>query len=194
MSNTNYQPVPSQGGEGQQAPPPAYAPQARQPVSATSGGLPQQYAQPFQPQQNNPPSYAYPAQTQQPQYVVPQQAQQPIIVQPQQQQPHVGYQTTTVIVAKTGQSGAGGYGSGGAYGQTGTVEPMQDLTCLSILACICCAWPCGIFAIVYSCNAVSAHQRGNYDEYRRANGNAKTCIGISCVIGVLGIIILSLTY
>ena len=179
MSDTNYQPVPS--GEG--APPPAYAPQAQQPVNiipsqqpqrvaATSGGLPQQYAAPAQQQ---PYAYAQP---------VPSQPQQPIIVQPVQD-----YQTTTIIVAKSGQQGGypaqqRGTGANNNNGN-GPPEEYQDLLCVSCLVCFFCAWPCGIFALIYSSNAQTAHTRGDYNEYRRQNTSARRCIRLSIITGII---------
>jgi len=212
MSNTNYQ---AMGGEGnvpppayaptapsaeqppqyqQQGQPPAYqqpvvvtqpaqAVPQRAPVTA-SGALPPQYAQ-VQPNNSNPPSYAYPIQ-QQTQPLV---AQQPIIVKPvaiPQQQ------TTTVVVARpvygANNNGNRGYPAGNQYGgaqPVGVVEPYQDLTLLSCLACFFCGWICGLGALMFSSNAQAAHRRGDYDEYRRQNSNAKMCLIISVVVGVV---------
>ena len=72
----------------------------------------------------------------------------------------------------------------------GAHEPHQDLTVLSCLACFFCGWICGLFAWIFSCNANSAHRRGNYDEYRRQHANAKVCLGISLIFGIVTWILL----
>eukprot|EP01083_Nonionella_stella_P131260 398652_1 len=87
----------------------------------------------------------------------------------QGQQPQViivpSSQPTTTIITSAQQNNN--------YSNTNIQEPYEDLTCLSCLACLFCGWICGCFALMFSSNAQAAHRRGNFDEYRRQQHNAK---------------------
>eukprot|EP00484_Ammonia_sp_Unknown_P023577 CAMPEP_0197026358 /NCGR_PEP_ID=MMETSP1384-20130603/6463_1 /TAXON_ID=29189 /ORGANISM="Ammonia sp." /LENGTH=226 /DNA_ID=CAMNT_0042455003 /DNA_START=54 /DNA_END=734 /DNA_ORIENTATION=+ len=159
---------------------------SKQPVRAVPGSLPPQYssaahaAQPTYPAANamkqplmansNTNYNAYPAQQGQGQQV---------IVMPVSNQP--AYATTTTAVVVTGPS------RNNMAQQP--APPNQDLTCLSLLACLCCGCLCGLFALMFSSNAQAAYRRQDYAEYRRQQSNAKVCIGMSFVTGVVVFIV-----
>lgn len=177
MSDSNYQPMQISGEEGQNEVNPA----PTQPVTETSGGLPSQYTQPpapaeiQQPQSNNEqPAYVYSTEAQQ---EVPETPQQPILVQNVVQETNVITINTAPPKRVSNQP------------PLNAPEPLQDLTIISALACLCCGWPCGIFALIFSCNARSAYYRRDWVSYRRQNTNAKGCIAASCVTGIIFVIL-----
>eukprot|EP01083_Nonionella_stella_P117508 350305_1 len=65
------------------------------------------------------------------------------------------------------------------------MEPFEDLTLWSVLACLLCAFPCGIVAIVLACNAKTAYRENRTEEYRESNKNTKICLWISLITGVI---------
>ena len=63
-------------------------------------------------------------------------------------------------------------------------EPHQDLTLLSCSVCLFCNCICGFAALMHSCEANTAHRRGDYAQYRSQNLDAKICIGMSVFFGI----------
>jgi hypothetical protein len=67
--------------------------------------------------------------------------------------------------------------------------PIPDYLPWSIAATLLCCLPAGIAAIVFSVQANSAKNAGNFDEARRKAGQAKTwlyvSVGVGLVVGLL---------
>eukprot|EP01083_Nonionella_stella_P141722 437221_1 len=66
----------------------------------------------------------------------------------------------------------------------------EDLSYIAILACCFCSMLFGCVAMIYVNRAHEAYQRGDIEEYRQQNHNAKIFIGISVAVGILFSILL----
>eukprot|EP01084_Bolivina_argentea_P243464 408134_1 len=68
----------------------------------------------------------------------------------------------------------------------------EDLSYIAILACCFCSTLFGCVAIMYANRAHEAYQRGDIEEYRRQNRNAKICIVLAVIGGVISMFLLFL--
>ncbi|XP_063399539.1 uncharacterized protein LOC134684193 [Mytilus trossulus] len=62
--------------------------------------------------------------------------------------------------------------------------PPPDWTLPAVVACIFCAWPCGLVAILASRSAKQAHEEGDYVSARAKADNAKKLIIVSVMLGI----------
>ncbi|XP_052067574.1 uncharacterized protein LOC127706880 [Mytilus californianus] len=62
--------------------------------------------------------------------------------------------------------------------------PPPDWTVPAVIACIFCAWPCGLIAILSSRSAKKAHEQGDYISARTRADNAKKLIIFSVIVGL----------
>eukprot|EP00483_Globobulimina_turgida_P000680 UN00680 len=193
MANTsgNYKQLQNDAAEGVHVnndPPPAYAPQYQQAVIQPQPVIQAQPVMQPQPVVIQPQHFVtktqqqvnagYPGNYQQQTYATQTYAtQQPQVV-------IVPSQPTTTIVTRGPQRN--NYNDSPQY--MGKPEPYQDLCCLSCLVCLFCNWICGLCALFFTSNAQSAHARGDFDEYRRQQANAKGCIALSCITGFIFLI------
>jgi len=75
---------------------------------------------------------------------------------------------------------------------TGTGTDPGTMICISIFTLICCLWPCGIAALVKSCEASAHHNSRRYDAEQNALKSAQTWAAVSFFGGlVVWIIILA---
>ncbi|KAL9985192.1 hypothetical protein ACROYT_G007562 [Oculina patagonica] len=68
----------------------------------------------------------------------------------------------------------------------------QNYIGLSICTCLCCAWPIGLAALVFSCMVDSSYDSGDYDGALRNSNIAKWLNLASLLCGIILIIILSI--
>eukprot|EP01087_Luapelamoeba_hula_P006899 TRINITY_DN169_c0_g1_i1.p1 TRINITY_DN169_c0_g1~~TRINITY_DN169_c0_g1_i1.p1 ORF type:complete len:190 (-),score=21.28 TRINITY_DN169_c0_g1_i1:175-744(-) len=64
--------------------------------------------------------------------------------------------------------------------------PMPSTTCItwgSVFACLCCFWPLGLIAIIFSCQARSRARAGDLRGAWNAAGIAKRLIWLSVLVG-----------
>ncbi|XP_044124289.1 trafficking regulator of GLUT4 1-like [Bufo gargarizans] len=72
-------------------------------------------------------------------------------------------------------------------GQVASTRPQyKDYLCWSILNCLCCCWPIGIAAIIFSCKTRSDIDAHNHDSAAR---NSRTTFNLNVSALVIGIII-----
>ncbi|XP_014681981.1 PREDICTED: proline-rich transmembrane protein 1-like isoform X2 [Priapulus caudatus] len=59
-----------------------------------------------------------------------------------------------------------------------------DYLCKSVFACLCCFWPCGIIAIIYSLRVRSLNSQHRYEEAWKASRITRNTITACIVIGL----------
>ncbi|XP_063399981.1 transmembrane protein 91-like [Mytilus trossulus] len=65
-------------------------------------------------------------------------------------------------------------------------EPI-DYMGYALMACLCCFWPLGLIAIRYANIANDAKARGDFEEARKQNSNARSMIIASVFFGLITI-------
>ncbi|KAL8590750.1 hypothetical protein ACOMHN_064853 [Nucella lapillus] len=85
-----------------------------------------------------------------------------------------GQSTTAVVVTQpTGAT------------MVGAQSPPSDNLLLSVITCLCCFFPTGIFAIMYSCQAKNANKVHDYASAMRYAARAKKLAIVSIIIGIV---------
>ncbi|XP_064608051.1 transmembrane protein 233-like [Liolophura sinensis] len=101
-----------------------------------------------------------------------------------QQYPSAGYSHNTTVV--TTQPNV-------TYVQANNPPPNNHMA-LAIVSCLCCFWPLGLVAIIFSSMSADAARSGDYDT---AQTKAKVSLGLSIsaiIVGVLTVTIILIVY
>ncbi len=96
----------------------------------------------------------------------------------------------TAPLADSGQAVAGQAASGPSAGSAGApAENIDTWLWQSIVATLLCCLPLGVVGIVFSAQAQSAMNVGNYEEARNKAGTARTMTLIAVGVGLAAILI-----